>query len=470
MMEMNQLISNINLVLLAIPVVLFLLGLLLAVRPEGKGGMNLLQAAKKVWILALVIALVFTLCYAGTQFAEQGLNSQMTISLNYAEASRGLNPNGTRFNTYDILSDAVLEKAIADGNLGNLTPNQLRATLAVEPLAAGSSVSAERYYVSTEYVLSYRASGRTQHLSSTAVIKAVANAFYDSFRESFSRKTAVMTPDFSLLDEADYLDKVELLDRYASDMAEFLRMCSKESKTYASGDGETFSSLSTKINSLRSVELERLNSYILVKGLSVNRDQQLSKFRYLNLMKDINADKNTASYGIHLEAIDLYERDMATVVLIPTRDDDGEFYMSRAKIGVDAFADLAEDFSKTASTAKSTISSNNYAIRQLSGSTATRNEYNTADTMIHEICSNLQALSRKGIDMVTDYDTNVIGDKITFSMRSNSAFSTGSLVKYAIALVVMTAASGFLLAVLVQRSSNRKSTHRRKEVLAYEGF
>ncbi len=454
-MEMNRIVTIAKLGLLALPVVLLLAGVLLASRTPDKKKGSPRRGLTKALVLAVVLALVYVGCFIGVRQMQSNLEGSITIGLNYAKASRGLNPNGTRFNTYDILSDEVLEKAIADGGMGNLTPRQLRAALSVEPLEAGG-VSAERYYVATEYVLSYAATEKTQHLNGSAVVEAVANAYYDSFTAQYSRKTVVMEPDFGRVDEADYLDKVELLNKYAADIAGYLDMCGDDNMTYAYTDGETFSSLAAKVESLSKVELERLESYILVKGLSENLDQQLAKLSYLNLMKDISADKNSASYRIHLDAIEMYERDMATIVLIPTRDDEGEFYMSRTKVGVDVFADMAEDYSKDASNAKSYISTNNYAISQLIDSAATEADYATADAMVEAICTNLSAYAKRGLAMATDYDANTAGRQMTLSLSEYNPLSRCNLLKYAFLFVLMSVSGGIFLAALPERKQGKK--------------
>lgn len=454
-MEMNRIVTIAKLVLLALPVVLFLMGVLFASRTPDKKKGKLRQGLVKACVLALVIAIAYVACFIGVRQVQSNLEGSVTIGLNYAKASRGLNPNGTRFNTYDILSDEVLEKAIANAGMGDLTPRQLRAALSVEPLEAGG-VSAERYYVATEYVLRYTATENTQHLNGSAVVEAVAAAYYDSFTARYSRKTVVMEPDFGRVAEADYLDKVKLLDKYAADISAYLEMCSDENMAYTYNDGETFSSLAAKVESLSKVELERLESYILVKGLSRNADQQLAKLSYLNLMKDINADKNSVAYNIHLDAIEMYERDMATIVLIPTRDDEGEFYMSRAKVGVDVFADRAEDYSKDASNAKSYISANNYAISQLSASEATDADYATADAMVEAICTNLSAYAQKGLDMAADYDANTAGQQMTLSLSEYDLLSKGNLLKYAFLFVVMGVSGGIFFAALPNRKRGKQ--------------
>ena len=448
-------ISIVKLALLALPVVLFLAAVLIA---TGNPGKKETRGKKVRWlplVLALILAVGYTAGFLRLSGMQDELEGSMTISLNYAKASKGLYPNGTRFNTYDILSDEVLEKAIADGQLGDLTPRQLRAALSVEPLEAGSKISAERYYVSTEYVLNYSATGDTQHLNKTQVLEAVSNAYGDIFASQYSRKTNILQPDFTRLDALDYLDKVDLLEKYANDISDYLEMCAEESMTYTYTDGETFDSLQSKVMTLAEVELERLNAYILVKGLSSDVAQQVSKLNYQNLMNGIEADKNTKSYEIHLEAIAMYERDMATIVLIPTRDENGEFYMSRTNIGVDYFADSAEDYSVYATRAMTSTANNNYAIDRLSNSTAGEQDYLTADDLLESICTNLGAYAKKGLAMVESFDAQTTGETLTFGLEDGAQSVKSMAVKTAILMTMMGVSALFLLSVLPVRRSKK---------------
>ena len=79
---------------------------------------------KKFKIIFSTIAFMLILCVF---FAYQSGNTvNTTMSLNYEEGSKGLNPNSTRFNMYELKSNAVLERAIQYlGLTGDITPEQL---------------------------------------------------------------------------------------------------------------------------------------------------------------------------------------------------------------------------------------------------------------------------------------------------------------------------------------------------------
>ena len=150
-----------------------------------KGKIKLMPA-----VMTVLSALYFGL-FLGVGLMRNWTEARTVIGFNYKEASRGLNPNSTRFNAYDIISDEVLEKALEQMG-SDLSVRQLRGALSVSPLAAGSALSAEQYYVSTEYVLTYTANLKTLRLNPRTTVDTVAEAYHAQFRESFERKTNVL--------------------------------------------------------------------------------------------------------------------------------------------------------------------------------------------------------------------------------------------------------------------------------------
>jgi hypothetical protein len=75
--------------------------------------------------------------------------ASIKVSLNYAEASKGQNMNGTRYNMSEILCDDVLERTIKKGAFKNVTVDQLKETLVVYPTVSGSASDKTMYHVST---------------------------------------------------------------------------------------------------------------------------------------------------------------------------------------------------------------------------------------------------------------------------------------------------------------------------------
>ena len=74
------------------------------------------QAVLRFWslrvpLIVVCILLAALLCTAQYQDSSRVASAQMT--LNYSEASQGLNPNRTRFTTTDLTSDEVLQSTVS---------------------------------------------------------------------------------------------------------------------------------------------------------------------------------------------------------------------------------------------------------------------------------------------------------------------------------------------------------------------
>ena len=77
-----------------------------------KSGLYLIT--KRAWLLLLCMVLFFVASCVSHYFMEGHL-PKLIMKFNYEEAARGQNPNGTRFNASDILSDRILNEVIARG-------------------------------------------------------------------------------------------------------------------------------------------------------------------------------------------------------------------------------------------------------------------------------------------------------------------------------------------------------------------
>ena len=115
------------------------------------------QAVLRFWslrvpLIVVCILLAALLCTAQYQDSSRVASAQMT--LNYSEASHGLNPNRTRFTTTDLTSDEVLQSTLYNAGLeGQMTVEQLRKAITVEPTDV-TNVSSSENYITTSCSIS----------------------------------------------------------------------------------------------------------------------------------------------------------------------------------------------------------------------------------------------------------------------------------------------------------------------------
>ena len=73
------------------------------------------QALRHIWTnkYRLFLCLLTLCCLFGLiHYFKSADSATASISFNYSEAALGMNPNKTRFNAYEIVSDEVMERAI----------------------------------------------------------------------------------------------------------------------------------------------------------------------------------------------------------------------------------------------------------------------------------------------------------------------------------------------------------------------
>ena len=91
------------------------------------------QALRHIWInkYRLFFCLLTLCCLFGlVHYFKSADSATASISFNYSEAALGMNPNKTRFNAYEIVSDEVMERAIRRVGLqDSLTASQLAVSL-----------------------------------------------------------------------------------------------------------------------------------------------------------------------------------------------------------------------------------------------------------------------------------------------------------------------------------------------------
>ena len=136
------------------------------------------------WVL--VFSMLLTCAY-GVMYHINAKNSvYAVVSLNYSEASRALNSNGTRFNMAEMVCDEVLDKAIKQGAFENVTVNDLKKCVFVYPYVQGGVGSEADNHISTEYVIAYTASDKTRNLNAENVIKLVASAYKEYYTSRYT--------------------------------------------------------------------------------------------------------------------------------------------------------------------------------------------------------------------------------------------------------------------------------------------
>ena len=383
------------------------------------------QAVLRFWslrvpLIVVCILLAALLCTAQYQDSSRVASAQMT--LNYSEASQGLNPNRTRFTTTDLTSDEVLQSTLYNAGLeGQMTVEQLRKAITVEPTDV-TNVSSSENYITTSCSISLQLEEPCQHLTAATLLRIFCGSYKDYFMEHYGENQSVFSctmPDY--FDTEPYL-RLKSLTLRANQLDRYLTARVSENKSYQDATtGNTFLSLSKQIQNVINYEIPRIQAYILRGGLSADVSSLTAMLQYKLQIEQLDYQEQMAYYNSDNLGIGLYDESMSAIVMIPTLDENREFYMSRTKVGIDDLALRANELLSSAVDAQKTITTNNSKITALEQPTEAQ-ELQVAQSMVDVITQQLASIvsaTREVNAMLQELETTM--DQIQQALRVTDA-------------------------------------------------
>lgn len=423
------------------------------------------QALRHVWTnkYHLFLCLLTLCCLFGLlHYFKSADSATASISFNYSEAALGMNPNKTRFNAYEIVSDEVMERAIRRVGLQDrLTPSQLAECLSLNPDSTGSANGSE--YISTNYYLSINA--RKLDLGNRKpmdLLQSVCESYREIFLSSYCDNQSILMEKLELSAACEPYLRLNELEVRAAGLNRYLNARLKENKSFtddANPDITTnnFTTLGKKINNLVDYDLPNAMAFVIEGGVARNPSMLTSILDYKNKIDDIAMRKELAYYDADKNGISLYEKSMTSIMMIPTVDEDREYYMSRTKTAMDELARAADSSLSNATDYQSEIVSTGYVnqkIRELDAGQPRLAEaqamVNKLETAINEIAEELFVLDKAYIKYKSQ-------NYISFTYGAATFIQRLSLKKTLMESVAVMLGGAWLL----HRRKHRKARHRK---------
>ena len=366
----------------------------------GKGWYSMLRALKafrKRWYLVLAAFLIVFVALCAYQYTQSSRTASTVLSLDYEEASKGLTPNRTRFNIFEIRSSEVMERLIDYAGLnGRITPDELSKCVSVQA-THDKNISGSVNYISTSFVVRFKNNAKIKITGRTAedMLSLLCKAYREYFVERYGYNHSILSFDAGDLKFNDeYLMAADLLELKCSQLEKYVQLRRRESKNYQDPDtGITFSALEQRVNNFYAYDLARLRSYIIENGIANDREELNSMLNYKIRMDRLIYNKMMAAYDEDNKGIQMYDAAMSAVVMIPTQDQTMKYYMSGTKTGMDNMAIHADAQMTGAAERMEQIAYNTYLTEKLAANTPDQAKTEKADAMIREMEATLDKLA-----------------------------------------------------------------------------
>lgn len=384
---------------------------------------------------------------SGANFIKNNKRFTATLSLNYSEASEGLNPNKTRFNSYELLSTAVLKSAIQLCGLeGTLTPQQLQNCLDIAPVDTGNASSSNEY-ISTTYRISFNSSSiKIGNVKSMDILKNVCYAYQLYFMENYGDNQSLLQDSLKHTKSSEPYIRVSEIKTAVNRLSRYLQSRLNENKTFADTEtGASFTEIEKELSNIINYDIPNTTAFIIEEGIAESSGTLTKILEYKNKMQTISYNKSMAYYNADKGGINMYDTTMSSVVMIPTKDDTDDYYMSRTKTAMDYMAKAADSEADDISSYNKEIISTKYVMDCIAKNASKTENLKAANEMVNKLEEAIQALSNRFLKLDKAYVEYKSKNYVKFNFQYLSFVEKIELRAMVLWLLALTAAWYLLL-------------------------
>lgn len=349
----------------------------------------------------------------------------VVLSLNYEEASKGQNPNLTRYNVYELKSDRVMERVISNAGLQDvLTPTELSEHIDIAENSSGKTIDpndSSTYYISTSYTVSYRMNREIKNISVDDMMTLICKSYNDMFHEEYVGTKSVLKYDLGDIEGKEYIKIAKLFTNKSDQMLRYIQQRIEENATYRSDiTGQSFQTIKKMIQNVQNYSIKKYSAFVLESGLSRNKDHYIRTLNYKNDMLNINYQKFMIDYNVRKQQVQDYDSAMIGTVMVPSINEKQEYYMSRTNTGTDYLTKEADYSLSQGNAVDRDIIDNNDIIAKVNASTADEESYKKADELIKTVDEELKQVANTADTTDKEYIKHTTKDYLTFTEYTGS--------------------------------------------------
>ena len=115
---------------------------------------------------------------------------------------------------------------------------------------------------------------------------------------------------------------------------------------------------------------------------------------------------------------------MTRIVLVPTWDESGKYYMGRTKVGIDELSVMATTFSDYVASNEKEIMDNKLVINKINSNERDNPIYTSTDELIESIYEDVKEFEKESITAGREYFRHKMNQCIAVSFYGTSIFNT----------------------------------------------
>ena len=274
--------------------------------------LNMLKRFLAIWLVAAIVIGILIPVGSAVFSADQHKNLTALVSFNYDGIEKGLAPDKTQFDINTIKNPSVIRGALEKLDLPLDTLEDIRKNISIEGVIPDDAIARitmyksvyeqgnlnagermlETSYFPTQYRLTFNysssgLSGKDAVAVFDTMLKEYREYFFKNYGFNRALGSAVRALDYSTY---DYAEAVDVFNNTLTKMQSYVNSLSNEDTTRfrSTETGYTFADLSDSINTLKTVDLDMISSYITVNNVTKDRNTLIDyyNFRIETLMRE----------------------------------------------------------------------------------------------------------------------------------------------------------------------------------------
>lgn len=451
-----------------------------------------------LWLSATIIASIIALI--GTALAKQDSYKKMVslVSFTYDGIEKGLDPNGNEFNINTLKSPQIIEAALEELNLEpkmlenirkNISFKGIKPKEAAERITAykeiydagnSNSMSAVENILNTpvfptqyEVYFDYAPTGLS-NTEAASLLNTMLECYSEYFMEAYGYNKSLGSSLATLnYEDYDYAEAVDVFDSTLRKLSDYVTQISdSETARFRSSEtGYTFADLKETISTVRTIDLDRISSYVTLNTITKDKETLLTYYMF----KVEALERQKAVYNETLASVNASIANYAqnTVMLFGANGSENmNITASKASEEYDRLFDQKQSIQTSLSRTNQEISLFNKRIERLNSSTSVNSSAKKA--RVEEDLKKLNDQVENLIDLVNNttddfYKTVVFSKAYNILVPANSSY--GNATKHALndALIPIVIADAiififyFAVAVILSCVEEYNKAHEEEE-------
>jgi len=400
----------------------------------------------------------------------------MTMSISYPGVENGVNPDGTRFNIFEMTSDKVLERTLAKLNLPNITVDDLRSRINIYPIIqtgvnekikSASATGKDYAYFPNEYLIIYSQKDKFASNHTTELLETLSASFQEIFKEKYTDKNTVLTNIKFNTQDYEYIELSDVYNNKINSIIDYLTTKKYENGSFRSTTtNQTFENLINEYQKLMDIDVANFHAFVSTSRVARNNQELLSKMHYDVDNLKLDYAKLVKETELSKVAMKTYDSTIVDSAFIPSVDKNNDFYMNKTKTGLDYLTKRALEVGVTAENTNKEIDNTNKLIKDYSSAKVLPTEQQrligVSDNMIKNIESKVIDLAKISAETVSEYSAYKTKDYIKYKIPVIGVknFISVDYIKSAL----FNALIGLVLMVLFVITINIKKLFEKKKV------